>query len=97
MSVRRVTREQFDEAADAVWAEIQYQNTLKRRTPWAPSSGTGEAVDVPAFLTLLRVYTRRVEDIWADNPAPVEQALHGMRKLAAIGIRAMVYTGIRWR
>lgn len=93
----RVTREQFDEAAEAVWSEIQYQNCLDRRTPGLNTTTTGEAVDVPAFLTLLRVYTRRVEDVWADNPAPVEEALHGMRKLAGICIRGMIYTGIRWR
>jgi hypothetical protein len=95
---RLVTRDEFDRACNAVWSEIEYQNTLPRRTD-------DEAKDVPGFLTLLRRYTRRTEDAWADLPAEelsehgpqVREALGGMRKLAAICVRAMIYNGIRFR
>lgn len=91
-----VTLLKHGHAAKAIWTELQYQNTLPLRD---------EATTVPAFLTLLRVYTRQVEDAWADNPGvkqpdgtiQVEHALHGLRKLAAISTRAMIYCGIRER
>ncbi len=85
-----VTYSMFSEAMEAVWLELEYQNTLPRRTD-------DEAKDVPGFLTLARRYERKVEDDWADQPGPVEDALHGLRKLAAIYIRSMIYTGIRFR
>ncbi len=93
-----VQRKDFHEACEAVWTEIEYQNSLERRTD-------DEAVDVPAFLTLLRRYVRKVEDDWADKPGTtqpeggvkVTNALHGLRKLAAIMVRAMIYNGIRSR
>ncbi len=91
----RVDRHQFDMACEALWTEIEYQNNLARRTD-------DEAKDVPGFLTLARCYERRVEDDWADNPGTghppqVEQALHGLRKVMAIYLRAMVYCGVRDR
>lgn len=92
MSRRTINREEFDLACEAVWSEIQYQDNLPRRTD-------DEAKDVPGFLTLGRRYLRKVEDDWADNPgegepAQVPAALNGLRKLAAIFIRGMVYTKI---
>lgn len=95
---RTVTREEFDAACEAVWTEIEYQNNLPKRTP-------DEAKDIPGFLTLLRRYIRKIEEVWSDNPA-VEQpdgtwtvvdAEHGLRKLAGIAIRAMIYNHIRRR
>ena len=94
---RKVSREEFDKAVEAVWSEIEYQNKLPRR------SDADEAKDVPGFCTLTRVYLSRVESDWADNPATyfngvdraqVPQAIDGLRKLAAIAVRAMVYNGI---
>lgn len=87
-----VTRQDFDEAMDALWGELQYQDALPRRT-------NDEAKDVPGFLTLARRYERKVEDAWADNPSePVSgqvfEALDGLRKVAAIYVRAMVYNGV---
>lgn len=93
-----ITREQFDAAMEAVWSEIKYQNTLPRRTEREETDDrTAEAHDVPGFLTLARRYARKIEDDWADQPAPVEDALHGLRKVAAIFTRAMIYSGIRSR
>lgn len=98
MSQRMVNKIEFDQACDALWTEIEYQNSLPIRT-------ADEATSVPAFLTLLRRYTRKTEDLWSDKAGvrqvdgrtQVPEALHGMRKLAAICIRAMVYNGIRSR
>lgn len=92
---RKITREEFLVATEALWTEIDYQNTLPRRTD-------DEAKDVPGFMTLVRRYMRHVEDDWADNPGvgdppQVESALHGLRKLTAILIRSMIYCGIRIR
>lgn len=93
-----ITKEQFDEAANALWSEIEYQNNLPRRTEAEDTNDrTREASDVPGFLTLARRYERKVEDAWADQPAPVEDALHGLRKCAAVYLRAMVYCGVRVR
>ena len=90
-----VTRAEFDAACEALWSEIQYQDGLRRRTD-------DEAKDIPGFLTLARRYERKIEDDWADlpgtgDPAQVEPALHGLRKVSAIYLRAMVYCGIRER
>lgn len=93
-----VTRAEFDAACDALWTELSYQDSLPRRTD-------DEAKSIPAFLTLLNRYMRKVEDSWADNPGvaqsdgqvQVDEALHGLRKVTAIGLRAMVYNGIRSR
>lgn len=86
----QVTREQFDEAAAAVWAEIEYQNALPRRTE------DSEAKDPAGFATLGRRYLHKLEDAWADN-ADNEPALHVLRKLAAIFVRGMIYGGVRTR
>lgn len=96
--VASISREDFNTACDALWAEIKYQDNLSIRTD-------DEAASVPAFLTLLRRYLRKAEDAWADNPGKVQEdgtvqvseALHSLRKLAAIATRAMIYNGIRFR
>ncbi len=93
-----VTRAQFDEACEALWSEMQYINSLPRRTD-------DEAKDVPGFLTLARRYMRIAEDTWADQPGTVqddgsvqvEDALHAVRKVAGIMVRAMIYNGVRHR
>ena len=87
-----ITREEFDEACDALWTEINYQNNLSRRT-------ADEAKDVPGFLTLGRRYERKIEDDWADQAGTpqVEDALHGLRKVSAIYLRGMIYCGVRDR
>ena len=95
MASLKISREEFDEAVEAVWSELQYQDNLPIRT-------ADEAKDVPGFLTLGRVYQRKVEDVWASTPATgeppqVEEALHGLRKVAGIFVRAMIYNGIRKR
>lgn len=95
---RLVTRAEFDKAVEAVWTELEYQNSLYKRTD-------DEAKDVPGFLTLGRRYMRKVEDVWADVPGTpqsdgtvvVPEAEDGLRKLAAIFLRAMIYTHIRPR
>jgi len=96
MSERQnVTREEFDLACAAVWGEIEYQNSLPRRTD-------DDAKSVMDFCGLARRYIRLVEEDWADNPADegsgqVEAAVHGLRKLAGIFVRSMIYNGIRVR
>lgn len=95
MYPRTVSRQEFDTACDAVWTEIEYVNNLDRRT-------SDEAKSVPAFSTLARRYLRLMDDSWADQPndpstGQVEDAVHGLRKVAGIMIRAMIYCGIRAR
>lgn len=93
-----VTKEEFDSAMNAVWSEIKYQDNFNLRTD-------DEADSIPAFLTLLRRYTRKAEDAWADSPGELQsdgkiqvtEALHSLRKLAAIAVRSMVYNGVRER
>ena len=86
---RLVTREEFNEAVEAVWSEIEYQNNLPRRTD-------DEAKEPAGFFTLGRRYIRLGEDLWADN-AGTEPCLPSLRKLAAIFVRGMVYCGVRKR
>jgi len=92
---RNVHRQELEQAVEAIWSELRYQDDLSRRTE-------DEAKDIPGFCTLLRRYLRKVEDDWADNAAEwqvnntkqVTSALAGLRKLAAIATRAMIYNGI---
>jgi hypothetical protein len=88
---RTVTREEFDEVCEAIWSELEYQNNLPRRTD-------DEAQNIAAFLTLARRYMRTLEDEWADNAGVTDEALSGLRKVAAIFSRAMIYNGVikRW-
>lgn len=85
-----VTREQFNEAVEAVWGEIIYQNSLPRRTE------EGEGKDPAGFAVLGRVYLRQLEVAWTYGEGN-EDALHQLRKLAAIFVRGMVYNGVRHR
>lgn len=85
-----ITREKFDEAVEAVWSEIEYQNALPRRTD------DSEAKDVQGYATLGRVYLRRLEDAWADEEGD-EPALQMLRKVAAIFVRGMAHCGVRKR
>ncbi|MBK1666588.1 hypothetical protein CKO28_00840 [Rhodovibrio sodomensis] len=62
-----------------------------------PRRTDDEAKDIPGFLTLAGVYERDTAEAWARNPGPVEEAMHGMRKIAAIYVRGMIKTGIRHR
>jgi hypothetical protein len=90
IAVRVIGRQEFDEACNAVWTELQYQDALPRRTD-------DEAKDPQGFATLGRVYLRKLEDDWAMNPGPVEAAFHDLRKLSAVFVRGMIYCGIRTR
>ena len=90
MSGKIVTEGPFYRAMQAVWGEIEHQNALSRITY------DGEAKDVPGFLTLGRRYMARAEAAWADGKGD-DAALHELRKLAAIFVRAMVYCGTRSR
>jgi len=96
-----ICREEFDQACEAVWTEIEYVNNLPRRT-------SDEAKDVPGFLTLARLYMDRTAAAWADQPGKpcviirdhepefmvqVPDALAGLRKVAGIMVRAMIYNG----
>ena len=79
----------FSQAIQVVWGEIEYQNKLK-------IDYNIQAKDLPGFLTLGRRYMTRAEAAWADNDDP-KVALHELRKLATIFVRAMVYCGAESR
>lgn len=85
-----VKRDEFDRACEALWGEIEYQNHLPRRT------NDSEATDVPGFLTLGQVYHDKTMVDWSAHVGD-ERALQGLRKLAAIYLRSMIYCGIRDR
>ncbi len=83
---RHIDRAEFDKAVEAVWTEIEYQNSLSRRTD-------KEALDTPGFLSLGDRYLRKAQDEWADNEGDAAGP-HNLRKLAAIFVRGMLYVGI---
>jgi hypothetical protein len=98
MKQPEIAHSDFAAAMKAIWSEMGYQDTLERRTD-------DEATSVPAFLSLLRRYLRQTEDVWADRAGVIQpdgqtqvtEALDGLRKLAAIAVRAMIYNGVRPR
>ncbi len=83
---RIINRDEFNAACEALWSEIEYQNNLPRRT-------NDEAKDTPGFLTLGERYIRKTADTWVDEAGDAAGP-HGMRKLAAIFLRGMIYLGI---
>ena len=85
----KISRAVFDGAVEAVWSEIEYLN--------CGESVVDEITDLPGFLTLLRRYLRSTEDDWVDAPGPPIVAEHGLRKIAATALRAMISTTIRVR
>lgn len=98
MNQRNITKDEFNKAVEAIWTEIEYRNSLDRRTE-------DEAKDVPGYLTLIDRYRRLTADKWSDSPGTlqedkkyqVEEALHGLRKIAGIAICSMIYCGIKKR
>jgi hypothetical protein len=72
------------EVYNVIDSERDYQEALPRRTLSHNTIGD--------YNTLLRSYLRRTDDAWTDN-AGVEASLHVVRKIAAIGVRAMEELG----
>jgi hypothetical protein len=77
--MRPQLREQIYAAIDG---ERDYQNAL------GGDRTNGTQLGVSGCLTLLSTYLRKAQDAWTDNPSDT-QALHEIRKLAAICVRAM--------
>ena len=67
--------------------ELRYQNRMSG-TPRADSQDDGVAGQV----LVLQTYARKANDAWVNNAGNV-QALHELRKCAAIAIRALVRFG----
>ena len=72
---------------DAINGELKYQTTL-------PEQGRSDNIDhgVEGRLLTLDVYTRKAIEAWVSNPG-TDKALHGLRKVAAIAIRALEQYG----
>jgi len=74
-STRKIVYEVID-------GERDYQNNL-------PSDRTDNSEKtVGDYLTMLESYRRRASDAWTDN-AGTQDALHVIRKIAAIAVRCM--------
>jgi hypothetical protein len=69
---------------DAIDAELHYQNNL----PISDGNNNG----VAGQLVTLERYTRKALDAWTDNAGDL-QSLHGLRKCAAIAVRALIEHG----
>lgn len=72
---------------DAINGELKYQATL-------PEQGRSDSLDhgVEGRLLTLDVYTRKAIEAWVENPG-TDEALHGLRKVAAIAVRALEQYG----
>jgi hypothetical protein len=72
-----------DEVIAAINEELAYHSTLE-------GSGRGDAKDhgLSGQIVCLRTYLRKVEDAW-NHVGGDEAALHEMRKVASIAIRAL--------
>jgi len=81
----QITREQFDEAVEAVWNEMRYQNA---------KPGLREPAGVLGWLALGQLYLHRTMEFVRTN---TKESEHGLRKLAAILVRGMISTEIRHR
>lgn len=75
------------EVLSAINGELAYTETLQ-------DIGRADAEDygVEGQLITLATYTRRAQDAWTNN-ATNSPALHELRKIAAIAIRALVLGG----
>ena len=75
------------EVIDAIDEELEYVATLV-------SLGRSDAIDhgVEGQLLTLSTYTRKAVDAWVNNRSS-DQALHELRKCAAIAVRALIIAG----
>lgn len=75
------------EVIRAINDELHYQSTLTNQD-------RADNIDhgVEGRLVTLAVYTRKAEEAWVNNPGE-EKALHELRKVAAIAIRALEQYG----
>lgn len=76
-----------DDVYDAIDSERAYQEKLAEVRGWQESQRV-PAQSVGDFLTLLSTYTRRAQDDWTDHCGH-QEALHQVRKIAAIAVRCM--------
>lgn len=76
-----------EEVISGINGELAYQASLQ-------GSGRADAVDhgVSGQLVTLKVYTDEALVAWTKNPGD-EKALHALRKVAAIAVRALVNYG----
>lgn len=80
-------REQVYKAIDG---ERDYQDSL------GPDRTDGSVKSVGDYITMLNTYQRRATDAWTNIPGN-RQALHEIRKIAAIAVRCMEEHGIELR
>lgn len=75
------------EVISAINGELAYVATLQEQ-------GRADASDygVTGQLLTLSTYTRKAVDAWVNNGTE-EESLHGLRKVAAIAIRALIKNG----
>lgn len=73
-----------DEVYTAIDSERAYQNALgaDRREPREINHSVGD------YLTMLKVYVDKALVAWTDNPG-TDAAMNTIRKVTAIGVRAM--------
>lgn len=76
-----------DDVVRLIQEELSYQDSMAG-TDRANTGDNG----VAGQLVILERYTRKAVDAWTDN-AGDENALHELRKVAAIAIRALVCYG----
>lgn len=72
---------------DGINEELAYTETLHEK-------GRADGIDygTEGQLLTLKVYTDKAIAAWVNNPSP-EQALHELRKVAAIAARALIRDG----
>lgn len=75
------------EVVDCINLELEYQNQMVG-TDRADTKDHG----LPGQILTLQTYARRANDAWTNNGGEM-QALHEIRKCAAIAVRAMVRFG----
>lgn len=73
--------------------ERDYQDYLKKDRAEFPTDGTRSIKhSVGDFCTMMQYYQNELVEAWTKNPGD-EQALHTMRKIAAIAVNCMEQNG----
>lgn len=77
----------------AIDSERDYQDFLKKDRTSNPTDGT-RSIDhtVGDFVTMMQQYQNNMVAAWTNNPGD-EEALHVMRKIAAIAVNCMEQHG----
>lgn len=93
-----MTKSNREDVYRVIDGERYYQELMAKKHNWGQGTGDASNHEVGVFLALLETYVRRALDAHADatgyrGPVSDNQALHVVRKIAALAVACMEQHG----